>query len=609
MAHEHTHSDHTHDHSDLGHHHHSVRQDPSGTAGAEPLDLSIPDTEISPAALGRRKVLQGAGLLGAGLTAASVLTRADTAAAAGVPAAARASNSGKYAWLSGDHHIHTQYSPDAQYRVIDQVRHAADNRLDWMVITDHGSLAHAKFGVEKVNPDIRAARAATPGTLVFQGVEWNIPAAEHGTVFVHPGPNEVAVLQGFEQGYDGVVKTATDSTPANEALAISGLAYLARAVRTGKVADALMLANHPARKGLDSPHEIRNWRDQGGGIAVGFEGAPGHQAGGIKAPLGAGGGRGDYDFAPSANSFAAYPPESYRTWGGFDWMTATVGGLWDSLLTEGKPWWITANSDSHKVYADWSKNPVDNNPDAPWDAAGDTFDTFGRYGDPVYAGGIQTSYSDFWPGFYSRTHVGARSRSYTEVMKAVRAGRIWVDHGGLLDRLDVRLSVDGSNRAGATLGGILTVEAGQDLTLTIDVTPASGPNRAQFQPALSRVDLIAGDVMGPSDDRDTFATPNTKVIATWDTSLATSGPFTLTYLFPAVESPFYLRVRGSDGNRSGVGYYGAKVDPLGPAQDVVGDADPWADLWFYTNPIWALTPSPLRASSRIRGTRRVVGRV
>ncbi|MFD1050973.1 hypothetical protein ACFQ1S_38320, partial [Kibdelosporangium lantanae] len=60
--------------------------------------------------------------------------------------------------------------------------------------------------------------------------------------------------------------------------------------------------------------------------------------------------------------------------GGFDWMTATVGGLWDSLLAEGKPWWITANSDSHNVYADsavrgpnsdWEKNGFYNEDSGP----------------------------------------------------------------------------------------------------------------------------------------------------------------------------------------------------------------------------------------------------
>lgn len=33
---------------------------------------------------------------------------------------------------------------------------------------------------------------------------------------------------------------------------------------------------------------------------------------------------------------------------------------------------------------------------------------------------------------------------------------------------------------------------------------------------------------------------------------------------------------------------GVGDDPAGPALDVVGDADPWVDLWFSTNPIWVL---------------------
>jgi hypothetical protein len=215
------------------------------------------------------------------------------------------------------------------------------------------------------------------------------------------------------------------------------LTFLSQAVRRGRIGDALMLANHPSRKGIDSPHEIRNWRDNAPGIAIGFEGAPGHQAAGIKAP-GPAGGRGEYNFSPSPDSFAGYPLASYRTWGGFDFMTSTVGGLWDSLLAEGKPWWITANSDSHKIYADWAKNPVDNNADAPWDAAGHTFNNFGRYGDPVYAGGIQTAYSDFWPGYFSRTHVGSSGFDYRRVMAGLRAGRVWVSHGDLISGLDLR---------------------------------------------------------------------------------------------------------------------------------------------------------------------------
>ena len=120
----------------------------------------------------------------------------------------------------------------------------------------------------------------------------------------------------------------------------------------------MFFANHPARKGLDSPHEIRGWRERQPRIALGMEGAPGHQAAGMPAPIGAGSGRGFYDNSPTADSFAGYPLESYLTWGGYDWMTSTVGGLWDSLLAEGRPWWITANSDSHTVYLDDSVRPA-----------------------------------------------------------------------------------------------------------------------------------------------------------------------------------------------------------------------------------------------------------
>jgi hypothetical protein len=175
-----------------------------------------------------------------------------------------------------------------------------------MVITDHGGPTHARIGVDLVNPDIVATREEPKDLLVFQGLEWNIPAAEHGTVFVHPGRNEVAVLKEFENRYDGSVVGANPSTPANEALAQAGIQFLGTSVRQRRIDGALFLANHPARRG-----------------------------------------RRLYAGGPTPESFPGFPAESYRTWGGFDWFTATVGGLWDSLLAEGRPWWITANSDSH----------------------------------------------------------------------------------------------------------------------------------------------------------------------------------------------------------------------------------------------------------------------
>ncbi|WP_327189327.1 PHP domain-containing protein [Streptomyces xinghaiensis] len=567
-AHGHHHHGHAHTH-DHDHDHEASQALPAA------FDTSVPDEALSPEQQSRRGLLRRAGLLGAGLAAGTVLAPAATATAAPAGAAGRGRRGKGFLWLAGDHHIHTQYSSDGKYRVVDQVRQGARHGMDWMVITDHGSVAHAKIGVEKVNPDIREARAAHEDTLVFQGLEWNIPAAEHGTVFVHPGRNEVSVLKQFETDYDGSVKGAGAPTPANEALAVAGLSFLADQVKRRKVKDALMLANHPARKGIDSPHEIRAWRDATPDrhrIAVGFEGAPGHQAAGLPKPLGMGRARGIYDGSPGANSFPGYPLESYRTWGGFDWMTATVGGLWDSLLAEGRPWWITANSDSHQVYADTAAR------------GGGDFGANGRYDDPVYAGRIDVTQGDFWPGQYSRTHVGSDGFTYAAVMDGIRAGRIWVDHGGLISGLDVRVSGGGR---WATLGGALHVRKGTRVTLSVDVALAGGPNWAGFTPKLARVDVIRGEVTGPVADKDTFTAPTARVVKSYEVNKDT-GTVRLTYDLGRVDRPVYLRTRGTDGNRSAVGAMGATTDPAGPAIDVVGDADPWRDLWFYSNPVWIL---------------------
>ena len=558
-------------------HDHDHSQDTPGADVPPALDLSVPDSELSPSDVSRRGFLRGAGLLGAGAAASVLATPAAAEAHAHGPTGGGVAKGG-FRWLAGDHHIHTQYSSDAQYRVLDQALRGHAFGLDWLVITDHGSNAHAKIGVAKVNPDILATRRELPELLTFQGLEWNIPAAEHATVFVHPSRHEVEVLQQFEQAYDGSQQPATNTEAQNEAAAIAGIKFLAEQVRQRKVDGALFLANHPARRGVDSPHEVRNWRDADPTVAIGMEGAPGHQAAGIPAPTGRGGARGYYDNNPSATSYAGYPLESYRTWGGFDWMTATVGGLWDSLLAEGCAWWITVNSDSHVVYLDQS----DRGP-------GSDFEANGKYNDPVYTGKVNTGAGDFWPGYYGRTNVGATAFSYKAVMDGMRAGRIWVDHGRLVKALDARVRVAGDRRAssGTPLGGVLHVRRGTSTELTLEIDLQDTPNWAAFVPALKRVDVIVGSVTGPVADKDTFKAPYTKVVKSFEVSPG-STRVSLTYPLGRLDDPIYLRVRGTDGNRAQPGLMGAAVDPYGPKLDVIGDADPWGDLWFYTNPIWVL---------------------
>lgn len=430
-------------------------------------DPSVSPTALDPQGMSRRGLLRRAGLFGTAFAVGSLAT----------PAAA---SSGRYggndprlADLVGDHHIHSVYSHDAKYTFSQLARAGARYGLDWMVFNEHSNFGHADHGAKLEHQEILEARAANPRQLIFQGLEWYIPAAEHATVFAAPGPHEVDLLTQFELAYDGKLLGYTDgaasnpNTARNEAHAVKAIQWLAAQRRTGYVDDVLVLANHPMRLGIDSPHEIRGWRDAAPEIMIGMEGAPGAQGGGIPGWVGSGQQRGEYVNKPSAHSFAGYPEDAYVLYGGFDWTTATVGGMWDAMLAEGKLFTITTNSDVHRVVFDTWKN-------GDW-APGQNFDNTGHLPDPVNTDSQQPG-GDFWPGQFSRTHVGVTRYGYRAVMAGLRAGRVWLDHGHLLDGLDVRLKRDCDHGPGVTMGGRLRVRKGEKLTLSVTVTTASRPN-------------------------------------------------------------------------------------------------------------------------------------
>ena len=610
----------------MGQHHDHPGHDHPHTHGAHDLvtpaflDVTVPDTELAPGELSRRQLLRRLGILGAAVGGAAVLggvrlDRANASTRSDVSPHVVVDNSGAFSWIAGDHHIHTQYSSDGLYEPSQQTSRSAQYGLGWMVITDHGRVAHEKVAVAKTNADILVARDALPNLLIFQGLEWNIPGGEHGTVFFTPSADEVEILRQFEFNYDGLVvfgSRASANDPVVEQKALDGIDYLTMVSSSGAqkptssgpgrqviTGDALFLANHPARRGLDSPHEFRNWRDQNPAIAIGMEGPPGHQAAGIKARNRPTDGRGFYDNSPSADSFPGYPPESYKTFGGYDYLTARVGGLWDSLLAEGKSWWITANSDSHTVYNDTivrQNKPGTTTPYGSADYDDPSSPAYGGYSDPMDSGTQQTGNGDFFPGFYSRTYVGTpagKTATYSDIMAGMRAGRIWVTHGDLIKSLDVRVHRAGTAPStGQTMGGRLTVPAGSDVTVTITVGLANENNNNGDLPKLARVDLIGGLVTGLIDKtnavaRDTQSTPATRVSKTFDVPVGAAAGSTqvFTQTYRDVQDPFYVRVRGTDGKRADGGQYFPR-DPLGPKIDALGDADPWQDLWFYSNPIF-----------------------
>ena len=445
-------------------------------------------------------------------------------------------------WLPGDHHIHSEYSADykpdpaspqtapipllgkdGRYAIVKNAQMARQYGLRWMVSTDHGGPNHSKLNYEQAWPSVNSARAAVPEMLIFYGMEFDTPAGDHSSLIIPFTGDEREQLRSIESGF-----SKREPWPRNEAWDTEGRMIDALKLMRDQKAPPVLIANHPSRSatapfawGQYTPAEFRNWNDTAPRVAIGMEGAPGHQAGALK-PDGSPdptGNRGGYGRA--------------QTLGGFDQMTSTLGGFWDSMLSEGRRWFITATSDSHSNWRD---------------------------------GG-----NDFWPGEYSKTYVQA-APNHGDIIDGLRSGRIFVTTGDLVSEVEV---IATSGRSSAGIGGTLQVRMGRPLTVTIRVRDPAGANAAGRTPAVARIDLISGPITGAAANRSADRAADAAVAqrftaADWQRD---GEVLTMTHRIPAVSGPLYLRVRGTS------------TAELEPAADPKGE-NPWDDLWFYANPIF-----------------------
>lgn len=445
-------------------------------------------------------------------------------------------------WLAGDHHVHSHMSVswqadpndqaaapkpilggDAVYEIRMNAMMARRSGLSWIVATDHGGPNHSKLSYEQAYPELLAARIEVPEVLQFYGMEFDTPGADHSSMILPRTEAERDALLKIESGF-----SSRDAWPADKRRDMEEKMLEALASLRAMPAPPVIIANHPSRSaaaigsyGLDRPAELRGWNDAAPEVAIGMEGAPGHQAAAMKslgspAPTGA---RGGYGRAP--------------TMGGFDQMTARLGGFWDSMLGEGRSWWITATSDSHRHWTD---------------------------------GG-----ADFWPGEYAKTYVLAR-RDYGDILDGLRKGRIFVTTGDLVSSVDITARAAGRS---AGMGGELSFPAGSDVVIDILIRDPAGPNQRGRTPVLARVDLISGDITGRAADPNADTNSTTHVVERFDTAHGFRDGETvrLSYTLRAVTRPLYVRVRGTN------------TDQAEPEADAPGE-DPWDDLWFYTNPVF-----------------------
>jgi len=429
-------------------------------------------------------------------------------------------NAGR-AWQAGDHHVHSEWSVDwdrgttpltplrggdSPYSRTRNARQASANGLAWMVHTDHGGPGHSMLDRDQAWPALQDARRAVPALIQYYGMEFDVPAAEHASLIIAPGPAERAQLFAIERDYSRGEPLPPQQRD-EESQMLDALEYM-----RGLSPLPLVFVNHPSRTatgigawGEVTPRELRAWHDAAPRVLVGMEGAPGHQA------------------APEHRGL--YCHAEAPTMGGFDQMTAQVGGVWDAMLAEGRRFWITATSDSHVNLRDGGR--------------------------------------DFDPGQYSKTYVWAR-RDPDDILDGLREGRMFAVTGDLVDALQLNVSAAG---ASATIGGTLRLPDATPLRLLLKLRQPSTPNGAGLRPALQHVDVIVGE---PAAD----GTPRMQVRRFEAGDFQRDGAWlALAWELPALPRGGFVRVRGSST---------AEATPL---PDIAGE-DPWQDLWFYSNPVF-----------------------
>jgi hypothetical protein len=254
--------------------------------------------------------------------------------------------------------------------------------------------------------------------------------------------------------------------------------------------------------------------------------------------------RGGYQFTYGARTYLA------RTYGGADYALAKVGGIWDSLLAEGRQFHVFANSDFHR-----------------------------------------TTY-DFWPGEYTKNWAWMDDPADpAALLRSMRTGRVFVAHGDLVDGLEFRAS---QGRRRTEMGRrALIVHAGDDVVVTVRFhTPARGA--AGNAPVVHHVDLIGSPLKTRAEPGSTgyHASTNAdaRVLARLNRNQLTAqddGWFEGRVTLRNVSRDQYIRLRGTNLAPNTPYETNDRGNPLSDTKRGTNTtAKALADLWFYSNPVW-----------------------
>ena len=491
-------------------------------------------------------------------------------------------------WLSGDFHQHTYYTDGSTTFDFVMEKNNAFG-LDWWANSEHGGrrnrdgegdswLDTSKYPENPilgdnsesgymyrwqslrdfVYPDILENRSLYSGKKIFSGFEWNVPAHEHCSVAVVSESMGPLAISAFEYQFD---RSDNDTSRTGEWTpfgvlekqnnthedTVAACAWMQDQYQKGMIDNAWIIFAHIERAEAYQIEHFRDFNNAAPDICFGFEGAPGHQVNGKR-------------------GFGRNPGEAYGgAFGGVGSFTAQVGGLWDALLGEGRHWFNYANSDYHQH----------------WTAGG----------------------SDFYPGEYQRTWVNAidfdrdGEFSLNEIADGLRSGNAYFVHGDLINALE--FSAQGF-LAKAVMGQDMHIRNHswkKPVKITIKFKSPETNNNGDH-PVVDHIDLIAGRITGKIDpqspDYGKATNDTTKVMATFtqnDWQVDGEGYNVITYWIDNLNASTYFRLRGTNLAVNTAYETDAEGNPLSDflATDNLGldGADEaWADLWFYSNPIF-----------------------
>jgi len=551
-------------------------------------------------------------------------------------AVAASAKAPKARWISGDVATHTNLSDGNQSQVEVDRQAFGVYGLGYLANSEPGGTSSADPAAvpfvapvwrwltlaEYSYPMIQDQREAYPERSLIQGLEWNAPNHQHVNVGIVGAGSEPSGVSDFEYRFDA---KDTDLSRANEGTKeVSHMeqdpAFPGDPTKQIKVVDvpatqfdklnaarvqptdadntivglqwlddnfgtqSYAIVAHPSQNNLWHVGDLRAMNDTAPDVAFGMEGLPGLQSsqarGGYGSFIKADGTLGD------KTNFDQAMTDRARTYGGADYMTAQVGGVWDSLLGEGRHFWIFNDSEFYKYNKSFK------------DAAGNTI-------------GIQ--YFSFYPGQFNKTWTFAKQDKPQAVVDGMRSGNVFVANGDLIDGLKYTVK---SGKRSATMGQTFRAKPGQTVTVGIAIhSPRQNANGDR--PVVNHVDLVVGNVTGlisPSSPDYTTKDTNTSthVLKTFTRSnwkIAKGGWKTMTVRVKAT-TDMYFRLRGTDlaANAPNETVKGNPVKDELSYTPIPNPADggatmtapvntpdlAWGDLWFYSNPIFLTSGTPAR---------------